>query len=188
MRVAVVVLRAEADLDQHLHGEVAPFGRRRVGVDQQRLAQHVADLLARIERAIGVLEDDLHLAAHLRRHRAVGDVDLLAVDEQFARGRRVDQRDDAGERRLAAAAFADDRQRLALLDREADALHGMHGARLGEQAAADMVVAHDVAAFEDDLAHTPTPGTVSSSSTKPVMVGRRSPTAFSGSAESSARV
>ena len=147
--------------------------------------QHVADLLARIERAVGVLENDLHLAAQFRRHRAVGDVDLDAVDEQFARCRRVDQRDDAGERRLAAAAFADDRQRLALLDREVDALHGMHGARLGKQAAADMVVAHDVAAFEDDFAHTPTPGTVSSSSTKPFMVGKRSPTAFSGSADSS---
>ena len=59
---------------------------------------------------------------------------------------------------------------------------------LREQAAADMVVAHDVAAFEDDLAHRATPGTVASSSTKPFMVGSRSPIAFSGSADSSSRV
>jgi hypothetical protein len=31
------------------------------GVDEQRLLQRVADLLARVERAIGVLEHDLHL-------------------------------------------------------------------------------------------------------------------------------
>ena len=71
---------------------------------QQRLGQHVADLLARVERAIGVLEDDLHLAAQFRRDAVWRDVDLLAVDEQLARGRRVDQGEDAGERRLAAAA------------------------------------------------------------------------------------
>ena len=48
---------------------VAPLGGRQVGVDHQRLAEHVADLLARIERAVGVLEDDLHLAAHLLGQR-----------------------------------------------------------------------------------------------------------------------
>jgi hypothetical protein len=35
-----------------------------LGVEQQRLGQDVADLLARIQRPIGVLEDDLHLLAH----------------------------------------------------------------------------------------------------------------------------
>ena len=34
-------------------------------VDEQRLSAARADLLARIERAVGVLEDDLHLAAEL---------------------------------------------------------------------------------------------------------------------------
>ena len=45
----------------------------------------VADLLARIERAVGVLEDDLHLAAQFRRQAVLGDVDLLPVDQHFAR-------------------------------------------------------------------------------------------------------
>ena len=49
----------------------------------------------------------------------LGDVDLVALDEQLAGGRRVDQRQDAGERRLARAGLADDRQRLALFDLEA---------------------------------------------------------------------
>ena len=111
---------------------------RYAGVDEQRLAEHVADLLARIERAVRVLEHDLHLAAHLRRQPFLGDVDLLAVDEQFAGCRRIDQRDDAGECRLAATALADDRQRLAFLDRKADALDGMDCLGAGEQPAASI--------------------------------------------------
>ena len=114
---------------------------------------------------------------------------LLAVDQELARGRRVDQREDAGERGLAAAALADDGQRLALLDREADALDGMHGpARLREQAAADMIVADDVAAFEDDLAHDAAPAIAASSSR--IVGDGRQPVArrVLGQAESSARV
>src|SRR5207249_4458773 len=116
-----------------------------------------------------------------------GDVDLVAVDEQLAGRRRIDQRDDAGERGLAAAAFAYDGQRLALLDAEGDALHRMNGARGPEQAAADMVVAHDVLAFDDPGAHEAAPEGAGSNSMSET-VGSRSPTAFSGSADSSARV
>ena len=55
-----------------------------------RLAEHVTDLLARVERAIGVLEDDLHLAAQLRRQAVPGDVDLVAIDESAISGLKVD--------------------------------------------------------------------------------------------------
>jgi hypothetical protein len=68
------------------------------------------------------------------------------------------------------------------------------GARLREQAAADMIVAHDVPGFEDGITHSG--GSImgvftaadSASITKRSMVGSRSPVAFSGSAASSARV
>src|SRR5439155_105861 len=68
----------------------------------------------RIERAVGVLEHDLHAPAqrpHLARTHAreidAGQPDLAA--------RRVDQPDDtARHRRLARARFADDAERLAL--------------------------------------------------------------------------
>ncbi len=59
----------------------------------------------------------------------------------------------------------------------------MHGAAAAEQGAADMVVAGDVPGFEDQTGHQ-----VASSKLTPEMVGSRSPVAFSGSAESSARV
>ena len=165
------------------------------GVDEQRLLQHVADLLARVERAIRVLEHDLDLAAHLRRQAIPGEIDLVAVDQQIARRRRIDQRDDARKRGLAAAALADDCQRLAFLDAEGDALHRMHGLGLGKHAARQMVIANDIAAFKNGAHSAPSSGGVfkaaagSGVSTKSsVMVGRRSPVALSGSAASSALV
>src|SRR5690606_26850550 len=95
--------------------------------------------------------------------------------------------DDAGKRRLAATAFPDDRQRLALPDGKAHALHRVDGPALFEQAARDMVVARDVARFEDG-GHRGAPAKICSSLSSSEMVGRRPPTAFSGRAERSARV
>ncbi len=82
-------------------------------------------LQARVQRGIGVLEDDLQLAApgpHLLAREAV---DALAVDADLAGG-RVDQLEDrlAGGR-LAAAALADEPQGLALGDVEGDAVDRM---------------------------------------------------------------
>src|SRR5690606_14406798 len=130
-------------------------------------------------------EDDLHLAAHFLGERLSPDVDGAAVDLERARGWRVDHGDDARERGLAAAGFADDRERLALLDREAHALQRMDDLGAAKQAAADVIIAHKVGRLEDRNAH----GTGSRSSREDTaMTGRRSPTARSGSAESSARV
>ena len=157
---------------------------RHIGIEEQRLHQHVADLLARIERAIGVLEDDLHLAAHRLGHPGLDDIDRLAINEQFAGGLAVDEGEDAGERRFARARFADDGEGLALLEREADVLDGVDDAPGAEQRATDSVVADEIAGFENEGHQL----TASSSGLNPVMVGRRSPVAFSGSAESSARV
>ncbi|MCY1237838.1 hypothetical protein D9M72_505500 [compost metagenome] len=183
VRVAVEVQVGETDLLQHRHRPIATLVGGRIGIDDQRLHQDVADLLTRVERAVRVLEHDLHLAAHLRRHVALGDVDLLAFDQQLARGRRIDQSEDAAKRGLAATTLADDRQRLALFDAEAHALQGMNGLCLLYKAAGDMVVAHQVARFEDH-AHWAAPSSTKSSE----IVGRRSPVALSGKAARSARV
>ena len=91
----------------------------------QRLADDVADAQARVQRGVGVLEDDLQLAApgpHLLAREAV---DALAVDADLARS-RVDQLQDRFPRgRLAATALADQTQRLALGDVEGDAVDRM---------------------------------------------------------------
>ncbi|MNY78259.1 hypothetical protein D3C86_2184370 [compost metagenome] len=74
----------QADLLQHRHCQVATLGSGRIGIDDQRFHQDVADLLAWVQRSIGILEDDLDLPADFRRQIALEDIDLLAVDEEFA--------------------------------------------------------------------------------------------------------
>jgi hypothetical protein len=148
VRIAIEVLGLQPDLDQHLHGALAALGERHVGIEQQRFHQNVADLLAGIERAIGVLEDDLHLAAHLAGDAGPADIDGDAIHEQFARGLPVDQGQDARQRRLARAALADDGEGPAPVEREAEVLHRMNDAAAPEQGAADMIVARDVARLE----------------------------------------
>src|ERR1700722_8444648 len=66
-----------------------------------------------IERAVWILKDDLNLAAQTLSPVAIGAHDVFAIDDQRARGRLFDQGQQARERRLAGAGFADHRQRLA---------------------------------------------------------------------------
>ena len=85
----------------------------------ERFGDDVGDAAARAQRAVGVLEDDLRLAAHLPHlaPRQRGEVRALEEDAALA---RLDQpQEEPAEGGLAAAGFADDRERLAALDREA---------------------------------------------------------------------
>ena len=123
-----------------------------VGVDLQRLAQDVGDLLARVERAIGVLEHDLHGAAQPARGGGVGVLGIGAVELEPAGAGRLDQGDEAGERALAAAGFAHHRQRAAAVEGEADAAQRLDLAGRLEQAAADAVAALEPLGDSDPLA------------------------------------
>ncbi len=64
----------------------------------------------------------------MRRRNAIGslDVDRLAGDQHFARGRHLEPVEQAQERRLAAAALADQHHRLAALDGEAGVVERAH--------------------------------------------------------------
>ena len=73
MRIAPRMFGAQADAGHHRMRLGAPLGLAEVGVDDQRLFENLADGLARVERAIGILEHQLHRAAQspgIRRHRA----------------------------------------------------------------------------------------------------------------------
>ena len=90
-------------------------------VDLQPLADDVADRHARIERGVRILENDLHLAAHLAQLALrASPADVLPVENHFAAG-GLDRA--AGSRGptvdLAAARFADQAERLARADVEA---------------------------------------------------------------------
>ena len=124
MRVAVGEIRVEpAQRQQLVHPRIAP---RRIGLDpvhHHRLAEDRADLLARVQRAVRVLEDDLDLPA--QRHQLLapelGDIDAVIAD--FAGGRLFETQDAAAHRGFAAAALADEAQCLAAADRQIDPVH-----------------------------------------------------------------
>jgi hypothetical protein len=89
-------------------------------MDEQRLHDDVGDGHARVERPIGVLEDDLNVAApRAQRLRGQGD-EIVAEEFDAARGRLDQAEQHAADRRLAAAGFADQAERLAQGDIETD--------------------------------------------------------------------
>ena len=95
-------------------------------VDDQRLADDAADAHARVQRGVRVLEDHLHLAAEEAQLVALDAAEVAAVEEHLAGGGPVELEDGAAGRRLAAAAFADQAQRLAAADEEGDAVDRLH--------------------------------------------------------------
>src|SRR5829696_4265904 len=153
VRIAGVVLGAKPDLRHHGAGASGALGLGQVGVDDERLLEDRADLLARVERAVGVLEHELDGAAQALL-LAGGRVDgVEAVEGEGARRRRLDQGHDAGERGLAAAGFADDRERAPGLDREGHAADRVEPRRLAEKAAPDRIDLDEVAGPDDRRAH-----------------------------------
>ncbi len=130
MRVAVGEVRVEPDrLQQLLHALVAVAAIDEV-MDLHRLGDDRADRHARVERGVRVLEDHLHVAAHLAHVARVQLRQVLALELHLAGGRLVELQDGAARRALAAAGFADQSERLALLDGEGDTVHGLHRADL----------------------------------------------------------
>src|SRR5262249_19801114 len=124
-------------------------------VDGERLVEDLAHGHARIERRVGILEDDLRALAERAQRAGGGPGDVGAVDDHAARARLVQTQDGAADRRLAAARLADEAQRLAGGDVERDAVDGLddalaaaeeagpRGEVLGQVLDGDEGVAHD---------------------------------------------
>jgi hypothetical protein len=106
----------------------------------ERLEDDLIDAHARVERAAGVLKDDLHLAA--QRRPGVGDtarVGALEAEQQLH------------QRRLARAGLADHAQGLFAAQDEAHVVDGRDCPRRREQARARQTVAPgDVLDAEED--------------------------------------
>ncbi|MCY1366569.1 hypothetical protein D9M69_534720 [compost metagenome] len=135
------MLGAQAHLLHHRLHLFAAFGAGGRGVDQQRLGQLVADLLPRVERGVGILEDHLHVAAQLLALCLAGARHFLAGDLQGAGRGLLDQGQGTGQGGLAAAGFADHGQGLAGFQLEGHAIQGADQGVGLEQAAGDLVVA-----------------------------------------------
>ncbi|MCY1295760.1 hypothetical protein D9M70_451170 [compost metagenome] len=107
--------------------------------------------MARIERGERVLEDHLHVASQ-RAELALGQPgDVLTVEQQRATIDIRQAQQAFADGRLARARFADDAQRFATAHREADAIHRMHHALPGKEAAAGDIGLSQVAHFQHGL-------------------------------------
>jgi len=62
-------------------------------MDVERLAEDVADALARVERGERVLEDHRHLPSEAPHRRRAPPQHILALEEHLARG-RLDEAED----------------------------------------------------------------------------------------------
>src|SRR5439155_24143413 len=80
------------------------------------------DAPPRVERRIRILEDVLDLAQQPSRPAIRADADVLPLEHDLSSARRQEPGDRPGDRRLAASALTDQRQRLATPDREVDVM------------------------------------------------------------------
>jgi hypothetical protein len=80
--------------------------------------------------SVPIPEDHHHLAANGSHLRAGELRDVTTVEDDLPRGRLEQAHQAPGQRRLAAAGLADDPERLAAIDREADVVDGLDRADL----------------------------------------------------------
>ena len=126
VRVAVVVLRVQADPLHQLQDGWPEPARGLDLLDLERGADDPANGVARVQGVVRILEDHLRLAAD-RQQRPRREVrDLLAVDLDRAAGRTDQHQDRPGRGRLARPALADEPKGLARVERQVDAVDGLH--------------------------------------------------------------
>ncbi len=149
MREILHLIGAQADLLEQLGDPLLLPRAARQPMHGQGLADDIARCHARVERGERVLEHDLHRAA-IRPQRGLAQRrDILAIESDRAAGRLDQSQHGARYRRLAAAGFADQAERLAGAEREADAVDRMHGADLAaKHAAAHRVVLDQIGHLE----------------------------------------
>src|SRR5262249_37072452 len=125
VRKALAELGAEPDPLQQRDGARIALGARALAQDVERLAHAVANPHARIERRVGVLEDDLEVAARAPEIAGAERI-RIAVAELQGPGGGLQQADyGASERRLSRPGLADDPEGLAGPHRKAYAVDGL---------------------------------------------------------------
>ena len=136
----------QADFFEQRRRPIATIDARAADVvDQHRFGERGFDRHPRIERAVRILKHDLHLLPQLAQVAAADGPQVDAVVEHLA-ARRFDQPQNrpAG-RRLAAARFADEAQRLARIDVEANAVDRLHVVdHTGQDAAANWKIDFEI--------------------------------------------
>ncbi len=164
MRIAACVERAESDNLQQLIDAVLDVVLRCAElVDFKNFGQHSANGDARIERAVGVLENNLHVAAHLAQTLAGHLRDFLTLELDRSRGRFDEAKNRAACGRLAAARLADQAQRLAAPNGKRHVIDRFDVAdRLREDTLLDREIFLQSFDFEDVFSHAVTSGKMKS--------------------------
>src|SRR6202521_387937 len=126
MRVAIGEVRIESDDPQQLLHALLLFTAARQIVNLEWLADDAADRHARVQARVWVLEDHLHLAAHLAQLPATPRGQVFAEEVHGAARRLVELQDRPTRRALAAPGFTDQAEGLAAPDRERDVVDGPH--------------------------------------------------------------
>src|ERR1051326_6605127 len=84
VRVTTVILRPQTDAREQLLDATTPLGSARDVVDGEAFTDDLADTHARVERRVGILKDNLHLAAHVAQVRCGQRRQLAALERNRA--------------------------------------------------------------------------------------------------------
>ncbi len=155
MGVALGVLRTQPDDLQQLHHTILDFCIRLAKtMELDDLGKHAADGDTRVERGIGILEDDLHLAAKIAQIVACHRRHFPSFELYRAGGRIHEPENRAPRRGLATAGFPHQSQGLPLADSEADIVDSLDLSDcLAEKPALYREVFLEPRDFEKVLAH-----------------------------------
>ena len=126
MRVAVDMLRIETDDIEQLSNALDALLGRTDTVDHHGLGDDLADGHTRIEGRVGILEDELHVAAHGLELFLVHLGNVFALEVHLAGGRRIEIHDGAASGGLAATGLAYQTKGLAGVDLERDVVNSGH--------------------------------------------------------------
>ena len=149
MRIALCQFTGQSHGGKYAGDAFLSLARCADRVNVERLTDLLSDAHAWVERAQRVLKDDLHrlaLRPPFPRRKAV---DRPAFEAHRAGRRLVEPEHQARDRRLAAAAFADERQRFSRVDIERDAVYRTHAQGRPEELPALMLeVAHETVGLQ----------------------------------------
>src|SRR5579885_3477020 len=128
-----------AHLGQHRAHGLGDLAGTAETVHGHGLRQRLPDGSARVERGVGILEHDLHLAAEPPELRRARRQHVLALEPHAARVGLDEPQDRAARGRLAAAGFTHQAEGLANPDRKGDVAERVHRASgAAEEAAPDL--------------------------------------------------
>ena len=127
VRVAAQDADFESDGPHQFGGVLAQQGLAEIFMDRQRLGDDFLDSQSRVERAEGILEDDLHLAPGFAQRARAERGDCGAIEAHHSAGGLNEAQQHAAKSAFAAAGFADQSKGFALFYGEGDVVNGANG-------------------------------------------------------------